>query len=87
MPALPEPDERGYYPAVEYARVSLARRIIDDRIKLGLSREQLAILAGMRLSTLNRIESGKVTPSVASIDKIDLALKAAQKKKSRSKRV
>jgi hypothetical protein len=30
-PALPKPDAQGNYPAVEYARVSLARKIIKAR--------------------------------------------------------
>lgn len=85
MPGFPEADDRGYYPAVEYARVSLARDIIRDRVSLGLSQKDLAGLAGMRVETLSRIESGKVTPTVTSIERIDTALKAAQKK-PRSKR-
>ncbi len=80
LPALPEADANGNYPAVEYARVSLARKIIRDRVSLGLLQKDLAGLAGMRVETLSRIESGKVTPTVASIERIDSALKAAQKK-------
>ncbi len=86
MPSFPMPNDRGYLPAVEFTQVSIAREIIRDRTALGLSQDELASLAGIRVDTLSRIESGKVTPSVASIDKIDSALKAAQTKKSRSKR-
>src|SRR6185436_16764245 len=62
LPALPEADANGNYPAVEYARVSLARKIIRDRVSLGLLRKDLAGLAGMRVETLSRIESGRFTP-------------------------
>ena len=80
LPSLSQADDRGYYPAVEFTQVSIARDIIRDRTKLGLTCEELASLAKVSVATLARIESGKVTPSVASIERIDAALKAAQKK-------
>lgn len=80
LPSLPQADDRGRYPAIEYARISLARKIIRDRVSMGLLLEELARLAGIRMATLSRIESGTVTPSVASIERIDAALEAAQKK-------
>ena len=80
LPSLPQADDRGYFPAVEFTQVSIARDIIRDRTKLGLTCEELASLAKVSVATLARIESGKVTPSVASIERIDAALKAAQKK-------
>lgn len=78
FPALPQPDAEGNYPAVEYARASIARGIIRGRAKCGLSQRELARRASVRFETLCRIETGKVTPSVASIEKIDRALKQAQ---------
>ncbi|MEX0701902.1 MAG: helix-turn-helix transcriptional regulator [Planctomycetales bacterium] len=78
LPPLPEPDAKGNYPALEYMRASLARDVIRDRARLGLSQAELARRAGIRVETLNRIEGGKVLPSIASIDKIDRALKAAE---------
>src|SRR3990172_10459274 len=69
LPPLPKPNASGNYPAVEYARASLARKIIRDRVAAGLSQRELAELAGVRVETLCRIETGKHTPSVASIDK------------------
>jgi DNA-binding XRE family transcriptional regulator len=75
---LPEADADGNYPAVEYARASLARGIIGDRVAAGLSQKELAKLAGIRVETLCRIETGKHTPSVPSVNKIDRALKKAQ---------
>ena len=80
LPSLPQADDRGNFPAVEFTQVSIARDIIRDRTKLGLTCEELARLAKVSVATLARIESGKVTPSVASIERIDAALKAAQKK-------
>jgi DNA-binding XRE family transcriptional regulator len=75
LPPLPEPDEHGNYPAVAYGRASLAREIILDRIRLGLTQRELARRAGIRVETLCRIESGKVTPTITSIEKIDRAIK------------
>jgi DNA-binding XRE family transcriptional regulator len=79
LPPLPKPDAKGNYPAVEYARASLARKIIRDRVAAGLSQRKLAKLAGMSFEHLCRIETGKHTPSVPTIDKIDRALKQATK--------
>ena len=77
LPALPEPDEKGNYPAVEYVRASIARNIIKDRIKAGFSQKELADRAGIRVETLCRIETGKHTASVLTIEKIDRVLKRA----------
>lgn len=75
LPALPPLDADGTYPAVEYARASLARKIIRARWTAGLSQAELARRAGIRPETLNRIERGKVTPDTATIAKIDRILK------------
>ncbi len=77
LPALPGPDEKGNYPAVEYVRASIARNIIKDRIKAGLSQKELADRAGIRVETLCRIETGRHTASVPTIEKVDRALKRA----------
>ena len=63
-PLLPEPDVNGNYPAVEYLRVSLARKIIRHRRRLGLTQVDVARRAGIRVETLNRIEQGHRSPSV-----------------------
>jgi DNA-binding XRE family transcriptional regulator len=76
-PELPKADAQGNYPAVEYARASLARKIIKARRTAGLSQVELARRAGIRPETLNRIEKGKTTPDVATIAKIDRALETA----------
>jgi DNA-binding XRE family transcriptional regulator len=77
-PLLPEPDPDGNYPALEYCRVSLARKIIRDRRRLGLSQAELARRAGIRPESLNRIETGRVSPSLRSVEKIDRVLKKAE---------
>jgi DNA-binding XRE family transcriptional regulator len=79
LPPLPAPDANGNYPAVEYARASLARKIIRDRVAAGLTQRELAKLAGISFEHLCRIETGKHVPSVPTIDKIDRALKRASK--------
>ena len=81
LPPLPAPNAADNYPAVDYARASLARKIIRDRVAVGLSQRQLALRAGVRVETLCRIETGKHTPSVPTIDKIDRVLKAAAKQR------
>ena len=75
LPPLPKPDAQGNYPAVEYARAGLARKLIRDRVAAGLSQRELATLAGVRVETLCRIETGKHTPSIPTVDKLDRALK------------
>src|SRR5437868_4534769 len=57
-PPLPEPNANGNYPAVEYLRASLARKIIRHRRRLGLSQAELARRADVRPEALNRIERG-----------------------------
>ena len=77
LPALPKPDKHGCFPAVEYARISLARDIIRDRRAAGLTQHELAKRAGTRQETISRIESGTYSASHKLIDRIDAALKKA----------
>src|SRR5258707_241175 len=79
MPALPPADAAGNVPAVGFARATIARGIIRDRVAAGLSQAGLARLAGIRAETLNRIERAKVTPDEATVSKIDRALRRATK--------
>jgi ribosome-binding protein aMBF1 (putative translation factor) len=83
LPSLPKPDKQGNFPAVEYARISLARDIIRDRRAAGLTQQQLADRVGTRQETISRIESGKHTASVKLIDRIDAALKRASSQRHR----
>ena len=81
LPQFPKPDKHGNFPAIEYARVSLARDIIRDRRAAALTQNELAKLSGTRQETISRIESGRYTPSVKLIDRIDRALKQRLAKK------
>ncbi len=75
--ALPEPNGEGNVPAVAFARATIARGIIRDRVAAGLNQKELARRAGIRVETLCRIERGKHPPSVETIQRIDRALKQA----------
>jgi ribosome-binding protein aMBF1 (putative translation factor) len=86
LPALPGRDAAGNYPAVEYARASLARKIIRDRVAAGLAQRELAKLAGISFEHLCRIETGKHTPTVPTIDKLDRALKRSTAERRGGKR-
>jgi predicted transcriptional regulator len=76
---MPEPDADGNYPAREAAAVIQAQDILRARRRLGLTQVELARRAGIRVETLNRLEHAKHQPSVATIGKIDRALREAEK--------
>lgn len=80
LPAYPSADAAGNRPAVEFARVSIARSIIQERLAVGLTQEALARRAGVRQETVSRLESGKHSPTYRTIQKIDRVLKQAAKK-------
>lgn len=74
-PTKPAPDADGNYPAVEAVLYLTAIDIIRRRRRLGLTQAALARRAGIRLETLNRIESGERRPiAVRAIEKIEQAL-------------
>jgi ribosome-binding protein aMBF1 (putative translation factor) len=77
LPALPPADKQGRRPALAFVRASIARSIVEERRAAGLSQEELARLAGLRQETVCRIESGKHSPTVRTVAKIDKALQAA----------
>jgi DNA-binding XRE family transcriptional regulator len=79
-PPLPKPDSDGNVPAVEYGRASLARKLIRDRRRVGLTQTELARRADIRAETLCRIEKGKSTPDMATFKKIHRALEKAERK-------
>jgi ribosome-binding protein aMBF1 (putative translation factor) len=85
-PELPAMNERGNYPALDTMRALLARDIIRSRRALGWSQAELARRAGVWPETLNRIEQGKHSASVATIDKLDRALKAGEAKADKAAR-
>lgn len=78
LPALPEPDAEGNFPAVPYARASLARKIIRRRRAIGLTQSDLAKRAGIHPETLNRIERAKSSPAVTTVEKIVDALERVE---------
>jgi ribosome-binding protein aMBF1 (putative translation factor) len=91
LPPLPPADAKGNRPALQYIQVSIARDIIRERRALGLSQAQLAELAGLRQETLSRLESGKHSPTVRTVERIDRALKrysrgTPRRPKARAKR-
>lgn len=83
LPALPLPDPNGRFPALEYARISLARDIVRDRRAAGLTQQEPAELAATLQETISRLENGKHTASLKLVDKIDRVLQAALKARSR----
>lgn len=83
-PPLPKPDQEGHVPALAYIQVSIARDIVRERTALGLSQNALAKLAGIRNETLCRLESGKHSPTVRTVEKIERALQKAAKKQQRA---
>jgi DNA-binding XRE family transcriptional regulator len=80
LPEFPLTDASGNRPAVAFARVSISRSLIQDRRAAGLSQQDLARRAGVRQETISRIESGKHSPTVRTVEKIDRVLQAAMRK-------
>jgi DNA-binding XRE family transcriptional regulator len=74
---MPEADAEGNVPAVAFGRATLARGIIRDRARAGLTQAELASLAGIRTETLCRLERGRHTPSVETVRRLDRVLKKA----------
>lgn len=77
VPALPPRDADGNYPATETLRAVLAQQIVRRRTTAGWTQAELARRAGVRQETVSRLESGKHAPNVATVDKLDRALKEA----------
>ena len=78
-PRLPRPDAAGNVPAVEFAQASIARKLIRDRRRAGLTQSDLARRAGIRLQSLTRIEKGKAFPDSATFNRIIRALERAER--------
>jgi hypothetical protein len=80
LPPLPKPDARGRFPALEYARVSLARDLIRARKGAGLSQQRLAEMTGLRQESISRLESALCTARPGTVDKIMRAIEAQQQR-------
>jgi ribosome-binding protein aMBF1 (putative translation factor) len=85
LPPLPPADANGYRPALPFIDASIARDIISERRAAGFSQQQLADAAGLRQETLSRIESGKHSPTVRTLKKIEAALKKSPTKPRRKR--
>ncbi len=83
LPAYPKENADGNMSALKFCRVFIARAIIRERRALGLSQQALADLARVQQKTLSRIETAKHTATLATITKIDAALKKAAKRSGR----
>jgi DNA-binding XRE family transcriptional regulator len=70
LPPLPKRDRAGNVSAVEFARATMARKIIIARRQKGMTQAALARAAGISAAGLNRIEKAKVTADTATIAKI-----------------
>jgi ribosome-binding protein aMBF1 (putative translation factor) len=74
----PARKKSGRRPAAAYILASIAREIVADLAAAGLTQQALAKRAGIRQETLSRIESGKHTPTLKTLKKIDRALGKAE---------
>ena len=74
LPARPRSDARGNVDARAAIDISIARDLINDRIRRGWTQTELARRAGVRLETISRIESGKHIPRQETLIKLDRAL-------------
>ncbi|MEX0703225.1 MAG: helix-turn-helix transcriptional regulator [Planctomycetales bacterium] len=81
LPGWPPADAAGNRPAVAFARASIARSIIEERKTLGLTQAELAKLAGVRQETVSRLESGKHSPTVRTVEKIERALQRCARRR------
>jgi DNA-binding XRE family transcriptional regulator len=79
-PAMPARDTDGNYPAGAAMAVIQARDLLRARRQLGLTQAELARAARIRVETLHRIERAKNKPNVATIEKLDRALRRLQRK-------
>ncbi|MBL8822759.1 MAG: helix-turn-helix transcriptional regulator [Planctomycetia bacterium] len=52
----------------------MARNIMQRRQAAGLTQEELAKLAGVRQETISRLESGKHSPTLRTLEKLDRVL-------------
>lgn len=75
----PGADADGLVPAVAFANADIARKIARRRKLAELTQVQLAKRAGVRAETISRIENGRNVPDTATVQRIDRALRKAEK--------
>ena len=81
-PALPKPDARGNFAAVDFLRASIGRELVRRRHAAGLSQTQLADLANVRQETISRIESGKHTVLASTMQRLERVLESREKRQA-----
>lgn len=52
----------------------ICKKVKLERIKAGLTQEELAFESGLNRNSIQKIETGKVSPSIKSLEKIAKAL-------------
>lgn len=82
---LPEQNEHGNYPALDAMRVIMSRDILRSRQTLGLTQQELAEQAGIRVETLCRIERGHRDPTAVTLKKLDRVFTEAEKKQKKKR--
>ncbi len=82
-PEYPLLDADGTRNAMESIRVSIARRLIEDRRAAGLTQQQLANLSNVRQETISRIESAQRTLTARTLSKLTKALRQAKSRRLR----
>lgn len=80
LPPMPKAGKDGTIDALAYSRASIARDVIRGRQALGLSQAELARRAGIRPETLNRIERCKTAPAQRILERLDAALRVAERR-------
>ena len=81
-----KPDTSGNIPALEYARASLARKLIIQRKARGWSQAELARKAGVRIETINRLEKAKHTADPVTVRKIEAAFEIHRRRTSNARK-
>jgi len=66
--------------AVNMSNQRLADRLLQRRREAGLTQKDLAMRAGVRVETLNRIEKGHTTPDFKTVRKLVNAMNEYQKR-------
>lgn len=66
--------------AVNMSNQWMADRLLQRRQEAGLTQKDLALLAGVRVETLNRIEKGRTTPDFKTVRKLVNAMNEYRKK-------